>query len=92
MDYGHPIEFGLFLTPTAERTIQVLELAELAEALGLDLVAIQDHPYQRRFLDTWTLLSAIGGAHPIDPAGPGRGLPAAAAAGHAGRSPRRAWI
>ena len=60
MDYGHTIEFGLFITPTAERTIQVLELAEQAEALGLDLVAIQDHPYQRRFLDTWTLLSAIG--------------------------------
>jgi alkanesulfonate monooxygenase SsuD/methylene tetrahydromethanopterin reductase-like flavin-dependent oxidoreductase (luciferase family) len=60
VDYGHPIEFGLFITPTAERITQVLELAELAEALGLDLVAIQDHPYQRRFLDTWTLLSAIG--------------------------------
>jgi alkanesulfonate monooxygenase SsuD/methylene tetrahydromethanopterin reductase-like flavin-dependent oxidoreductase (luciferase family) len=60
VDYGHSIEFGLFITPTAERTTQVLELAELAEALGLDLVAIQDHPYQRRFLDTWTLLSAIG--------------------------------
>jgi alkanesulfonate monooxygenase SsuD/methylene tetrahydromethanopterin reductase-like flavin-dependent oxidoreductase (luciferase family) len=60
VDYGHPVEFGLFITPMAERTAQVLELAELAEALGLDLVAIQDHPYQRRFLDTWTLLSAIG--------------------------------
>jgi alkanesulfonate monooxygenase SsuD/methylene tetrahydromethanopterin reductase-like flavin-dependent oxidoreductase (luciferase family) len=60
VDYGHPIEFGLFPTPTASRTAQVLELADLAEALGMDLVAIQDHPYQRRFLDTWTLLSAIG--------------------------------
>jgi alkanesulfonate monooxygenase SsuD/methylene tetrahydromethanopterin reductase-like flavin-dependent oxidoreductase (luciferase family) len=60
VDYGHPIEFGLFITPTAERTREVLELAELADALGLDLVAIQDHPYQRRFLDTWTLLAAIG--------------------------------
>jgi alkanesulfonate monooxygenase SsuD/methylene tetrahydromethanopterin reductase-like flavin-dependent oxidoreductase (luciferase family) len=60
VDYGHPIEFGLFPTPTAQRAAQVLELADLAEALGLDLVAIQDHPYQRRFLDTWTLLSAIG--------------------------------
>jgi alkanesulfonate monooxygenase SsuD/methylene tetrahydromethanopterin reductase-like flavin-dependent oxidoreductase (luciferase family) len=60
VDYGHPIEFGLFPTPTASRAAQVLELAELAEALSLDLVAIQDHPYQRRFLDTWTLLSAIG--------------------------------
>ena len=27
--------------------------------LGLDLVGIQDHPYQRRFLDTWTLLSYL---------------------------------
>ncbi|HWJ53892.1 MAG TPA: LLM class flavin-dependent oxidoreductase [Propionibacteriaceae bacterium] len=60
MDYGHPVEFGLFITPTADRTTQVLELADLAEAIGLDLVAIQDHPYQRRFLDTWTLLSAVG--------------------------------
>ncbi|MBZ0287712.1 MAG: LLM class flavin-dependent oxidoreductase, partial [Anaerolineae bacterium] len=25
----------------------------------LDLITIQDHPYQRRFLDTWTLLSAL---------------------------------
>ena len=60
MDYGHPPEFGLFLTPTAARNAKVIELAELAEALRLDLVAIQDHPYQRRFLDTWTLLTAIG--------------------------------
>ena len=44
MDYGHQIEFGMFPTPTASRTAQVLELADLAEALGMDLVAIQDHP------------------------------------------------
>ena len=31
-----------------------------ADAAGLDLVAVQDHPYQRRFLDTWTLLSYLG--------------------------------
>src|SRR5206468_4596227 len=29
------------------------------ERLGLDYVAVQDHPYQRRFVDTWTLLSMI---------------------------------
>ena len=61
VDYGHDIQFGLFITPTAERAPDVLALAEQAEHLGLDLLAIQDHPYQRRFLDTWTLLSAIGG-------------------------------
>ena len=61
VDYGHEIQFGLFITPTADRAHDVLALAEQAERLGLDLLAIQDHPYQRRFLDTWTLLSAIGG-------------------------------
>jgi alkanesulfonate monooxygenase SsuD/methylene tetrahydromethanopterin reductase-like flavin-dependent oxidoreductase (luciferase family) len=61
VDYGHEIQFGLFITPTADRVHDVLALAEQAESLGLDLLAIQDHPYQRRFLDTWTLLSAIGG-------------------------------
>ena len=60
VDYGHEIEFGLFVTPTADRAGEILALAEEADRLGLDLLAIQDHPYQRRFLDTWTLLSAIG--------------------------------
>ena len=30
-----------------------------ADEAGLDYVAVQDHPYQRRFLDTWTLLSYV---------------------------------
>jgi alkanesulfonate monooxygenase SsuD/methylene tetrahydromethanopterin reductase-like flavin-dependent oxidoreductase (luciferase family) len=29
------------------------------ERLELDYIAVQDHPYQRRFVDTWTLLSMI---------------------------------
>ena len=33
--------------------------ARRADELGLDLVGVQDHPYQPRFLDTWTLLSTI---------------------------------
>lgn len=60
-DYGHQIEFGVFPTPVAKRAKELIELARLAEALGLDLVAVQDHPYQSRYLDTWTLLSALGG-------------------------------
>jgi len=36
-----------------------LELAQLADELGLDYVGVQDHPYQRRFHDTWTLMTAI---------------------------------
>ena len=59
-DYGHDIEFGLFPTPSAHDVQGVLDLAALAEVSGLDLVSVQDHPYQARFLDTWTLLSVIG--------------------------------
>lgn len=29
--------------------------------MGFDLVGIQDHPYQRRFLDTWTLITYLAG-------------------------------
>ncbi|WP_217913167.1 LLM class flavin-dependent oxidoreductase [Miltoncostaea marina] len=56
-DYGHGIEFGVFVTPSAADAARVVALAELADAVGLDLVTFQDHPYQSRFLDTWTLLS-----------------------------------
>jgi alkanesulfonate monooxygenase SsuD/methylene tetrahydromethanopterin reductase-like flavin-dependent oxidoreductase (luciferase family) len=58
-DYGHPLLFGSFLTPTAADPEHVVGLAQRSERLGLDLVTVQDHPYQPRFLDTWTLLSYI---------------------------------
>ncbi len=58
-DYGHELLFGTFLTPRADRAEQVVALARLTDQAGLDLVTIQDHPYQARFLDTWTLLSVI---------------------------------
>jgi len=56
-DYGHEIKFGYFLIPNVE--MPLLSIAQEAERLGLDYVAIQDHPYQRRFVDTWVLLSMI---------------------------------
>lgn len=59
-DYGLDLEFGVFPTPDAARPHEVLELAQLADVLGLDHVSIQDHPYQAAHLDTWTLLSVIG--------------------------------
>jgi hypothetical protein len=58
-DYLHELQFGVFIPPLAEQADAVVELAELAEVSGLDLVTFQDHPYQPRFLDTWTLLSVI---------------------------------
>jgi alkanesulfonate monooxygenase SsuD/methylene tetrahydromethanopterin reductase-like flavin-dependent oxidoreductase (luciferase family) len=60
-DYGQELHFGVFITPVADQPAQVLELAKLADLVGLDLVTFQDHPYQARFLDTWTLLSVIAG-------------------------------
>lgn len=51
------IKFGYFLIPNADTPL--LSIAQEAERLGLDYVAVQDHPYQRRFVDTWTLLSMI---------------------------------
>ena len=58
-DYGHDLLFGTFLTPSAADASEVVELARLTEQVGLDLVTVQDHPYQPRFLDTWTLLTWI---------------------------------
>lgn len=58
-DYGHDLLFGTFVPPAAGAAEGVLKLAELTDRLGLELLGIQDHPYQPAFLDTWTLLSVI---------------------------------
>ena len=56
-DYGRNVTFGYFLIPNAADPL--LEVAREIEARGLDWIGIQDHPYQRRFVDTWTLLGAV---------------------------------
>ena len=59
MDYGHPLQFGTFITPTNDLPQAPVGLARLSEDLGYDLATFQDHPYQPRFHDTWTLLSWV---------------------------------
>lgn len=59
MDYGHTLEFGAFITPSAANPQAPVALAQVAEASGLDLVTFQDHPYQPAFLDTWTLMTYV---------------------------------
>jgi alkanesulfonate monooxygenase SsuD/methylene tetrahydromethanopterin reductase-like flavin-dependent oxidoreductase (luciferase family)/FAD/FMN-containing dehydrogenase len=59
VDYGHPLRFGSFLTPSAATPMRTVDLAVASEEAGLDLVTFQDHPYQPAFLDTWTLLSWV---------------------------------
>ena len=58
-DYGHDLLFGSFITPANAAPDNVVALAQLSEAAGLDLVTFQDHPYQAAFLDTWTLMSFV---------------------------------
>src|SRR5918911_1617025 len=58
-DLGHELWFGCFLTPDARQAEAVVALARFADRIGLDLIGVQDHPYQPRFLDTWTLLSEL---------------------------------
>ena len=62
MDYGHALEFGVFITPTNRQPQVPVALAQLSEQLGFDLATFQDHPYQPGFLDTWTLLSYTAAA------------------------------
>ncbi|GAA0624333.1 LLM class flavin-dependent oxidoreductase [Kribbella sandramycini] len=59
MDYGHDLAFGTFLTPAIDDPARVIALAQLSEQAGLDLVSFQDHPYQPRLMDAWTLLSVV---------------------------------
>ena len=51
--------FGISVTPYAEQYEQIVEQVLAAERSGLDLVGIQDHPYQRRFLDTFSLIADL---------------------------------
>ena len=53
------VEFGISVDPSAESLDIALDLAARADELGLDFLCIQDHPYQRRFLDTWMLMATI---------------------------------
>jgi alkanesulfonate monooxygenase SsuD/methylene tetrahydromethanopterin reductase-like flavin-dependent oxidoreductase (luciferase family) len=53
------LEFGISFEPLADPPDFAARIAQAADRAGLDLVGIQDHPYQRRFLDTWTLISTL---------------------------------
>jgi hypothetical protein len=61
-DLGHEVSFGIFLPNPASQAATVVRLAQLAEDKGLDLIGIQDHPYNPDLLDTWTLLSHLAAA------------------------------
>ncbi|WP_033290211.1 LLM class flavin-dependent oxidoreductase [Amycolatopsis jejuensis] len=51
--------FGANVDPLWQNGDAPLRQALAAEEYGLDLITIQDHPYQVRFHDTWTLLTFL---------------------------------
>ena len=53
------LTFGISVVPLADNHAEVVEQVLAAERLGLELVGIQDHPYQRRFLDTFALMADL---------------------------------
>jgi alkanesulfonate monooxygenase SsuD/methylene tetrahydromethanopterin reductase-like flavin-dependent oxidoreductase (luciferase family) len=53
------VSFGLSLVPLADEYEQLVAAARAADREGLDIVGIQDHPYQYRFLDTWSLIADL---------------------------------
>lgn len=53
--------FGVNIDPLHDYAT-VLRHTRLAESLGLDHALMQDHAYNPRFMETWTLLAALAGA------------------------------
>jgi alkanesulfonate monooxygenase SsuD/methylene tetrahydromethanopterin reductase-like flavin-dependent oxidoreductase (luciferase family) len=53
------LELGVSVSPEAASLAEIRAVAQRADELGLDLLGIQDHPYQRRFLDTFSLLADL---------------------------------
>ncbi|GAF42792.1 LLM class flavin-dependent oxidoreductase [Rhodococcus wratislaviensis] len=58
-DYGRVLQFGVFVTPSVELLANTFEVAALADETGLDLIGVQDHPYQAKFLDCWSLMGTL---------------------------------
>jgi alkanesulfonate monooxygenase SsuD/methylene tetrahydromethanopterin reductase-like flavin-dependent oxidoreductase (luciferase family) len=54
-----PLQFGISLVPATDRVERTRELVRAADEAGLDLMGIQDHPYQHHFLDTWSLIPML---------------------------------
>ena len=59
MDYQHELSFGVSVDPSVGALETTYELADIADRRGLDLVAVQDHPYQPTHLDAWTLMTSL---------------------------------
>lgn len=53
------MQFGVQLAPVAKDIEDVRALARLADAEGLDLLGVQDHPYAESLVDTFAFMSTV---------------------------------
>jgi alkanesulfonate monooxygenase SsuD/methylene tetrahydromethanopterin reductase-like flavin-dependent oxidoreductase (luciferase family) len=58
-DYGRTLEFGISVVPNAADIDVIREAAVRADRAGIELLGVQDHPYQWRFVETWALLADL---------------------------------
>ena len=58
-DPTRALQFGISIVPATETLEPGRALVSAADEAGLDLVGIQDHPDQGRFLDTWSLVRTL---------------------------------
>src|SRR6266508_1822335 len=53
------VSFGISVVPNSADLDEIRRAVVRADELGFELVGIQDHPYQRRFLETWSLIADL---------------------------------
>jgi alkanesulfonate monooxygenase SsuD/methylene tetrahydromethanopterin reductase-like flavin-dependent oxidoreductase (luciferase family) len=53
------MQFGAFIGPKADDIAGIRERVLAAERSGFDFVSIQDHPYARTYLDTFSLIANL---------------------------------
>lgn len=53
------LQFGIAIDPAADDLRDPFWRAQLADEQGIELITSMDHPYNRRLMDTWTLLTAL---------------------------------
>jgi alkanesulfonate monooxygenase SsuD/methylene tetrahydromethanopterin reductase-like flavin-dependent oxidoreductase (luciferase family) len=54
-----PVRVGLSVVPATAELDHIRTLVRTADDFGLDVVGVQDHPYQSKFLDTWALIPTL---------------------------------
>jgi alkanesulfonate monooxygenase SsuD/methylene tetrahydromethanopterin reductase-like flavin-dependent oxidoreductase (luciferase family) len=51
--------FGVNINPVGSGVDRAIKILDIAESNGLDLIGIQDHPYNPELLDAWTFLTFL---------------------------------